>query len=128
MFLYFGLLFVHGSEAAWLRPAVKPGISRDPDTVDIGNLDMTVNLGIAHTQSNHESPMNSEQQSSSKRACETKREEQSRYTQTKTFWEQWERRAKQDKKEKRATGKEGKRTGAKEEDQGGNKGQEASIA
>jgi hypothetical protein len=84
---------------------VKPGISRDPDTVDIGNLDMTVNLGIAHIQSNDESPRNSEQQSSSKRAYETKWEEQSRYTQTKTFWEQWERRAKQDKKEKRATGK-----------------------
>ena len=96
---------MHGSEAAWLRPAVKPGISRDPDTVDIGNLDMTVNLGIAHIQSNDESPRQSEQQSSSKRACETKREEQSRYTQTRMFWEQWERHAKQDKKENKAKGK-----------------------
>ncbi len=96
---------MNGSEAAWLRPAVKPGISRDPATVDVGNVDMTVNLGIARVQSNAESPRNSEQQSSSKRACETKREEQSRYTQTRMFWEQWERHAKQDKQENKAKGK-----------------------
>jgi hypothetical protein len=83
---------------------------------------MTVNLGMDHIQSNDESPRNSEHQSSSKRAYETKWEEQSRYTQTRTFWQQWERRAKPDNQENRATGKERKRTGAKEEDQGSKKG------
>ena len=97
---YFGLSFVHGSEAG-LRPTAEPGTTRNPDVVDIGELVVAVNLGSAHIKKTGSTeapgiiqkpdragnPENSEQQSLGKKACETKWEEESRYVRTNMFWE-----------------------------------------
>ena len=104
---------MHGSEAAWLRPAT------NPDTVDIGEMDEAANPGIVHVKKTGSAevpgitqkpdqagnPENTAGKSLGRRACETKRGEESRYLRTKLFWEQRERQAKEDRKEHGAKGK-----------------------
>ena len=77
----------------------------DPGTVHIKETGSAEAPGITQKPDQAGNPENTEQQSLSRKACETKKEEESRYLRTKMFWEHRERQAKEDRQENGAQGK-----------------------